>query len=314
MSVLRSLIYKQMFMKNLILFIVGFCGCATSLVAQNDTTDLLGQLEKELMGDEKDRTNYATATFKTTRLIDGHTVENVGKGVLDMKVSHRFGKINNGVYELFGLDNATMRMGLDYGITRYLMVGFGRSTFEKTLDAFFKLKILRQSSGKRSMPITLSYVPTVALKTQKFEDPDRKNFITSKLSFTHQLLIGRKFSEGTSFQLMPTFTHINLVQLATDPNDLYAIGIGGRQKLSKRVSFNAEYYYQLPGYKLTGTTDALSVGFDIETGGHVFQLHFTNSQGMSERSFITGTRGLWEKGDVYFGFNISRVFTVGKRK
>lgn len=301
-------------MKKWILYILFFFSGYPLLLAQTDTTDLLGQLEKEVMGDEKDQTNYTTATFKTTRLIDGHTVENVGKGVLDMKISHRFGKINMGVNELFGLDNATMRMGLDYGITRYLMVGFGRSTFEKTLDAFFKLKLLRQSSGKRNMPITLSYVPTIALKTQKFEDPDRKNYFTSKLSFTHQLLIGRKFSEGTSLQLMPTFTHVNLVQLATDPNDLYSIGIGGRQKLSKRVSFNAEYYYQLPDHKLTGTTNALSVGFDIETGGHVFQLHFTNSQGMNERSFITNTRGTWENGDVYFGFNISRVFTVGKRK
>ena len=113
---------------------------------------------------------------------------------------------------------------------------------------------------------------------------------------------------------MPTYSHRNLVTLASEPNDLIAIGIGGRQKISKRVSFNAEYYYQLPDYKLAGTTNALSVGFDIETGGHVFQLHFTNSQGMSERTFITETRGEWGKGDVYFGFNISRVFNVGKRE
>ncbi len=282
-------------------------------LAAQDTTDLMSQLEKELGGDEKEFTNYTTATFKTTRLINGHSVENVGKGVMDVKISHRFGQVNGGAYELFGLDNATMRMGFDYGITRALMVGIGRSTFEKTYDAFFKLKILRQSKGKKNMPITLSYVPTVALKTLKFEDPSRENYFSSRLFFTHQLIIGRKFSEHTSLQLMPTFSHHNLVQLNTDPNDLIAVGIGGRQKLTKRLSFNFEYYYQLPDYKLAGTTNALSVGFDIETGGHVFQLHFTNSRGMSERTFVSETKGKWEKGDILFGFNISRVFTIGKR-
>ena len=283
-------------------------------VNAQDTTDILAQLENEMKKEEKAVTNYATATFKTTRLINGHTVENVGKGVLDVKISHRFGNLNAGGYELFGLDNATMRMGVDYGVTRYLMVGIGRSTFEKTYDGYLKLKILRQSSGKRKMPVTLSYVPTIALKSLKYEDPNRKNYYTSRLSFTHQLIIGRKFSDGTSIQLMPTYIHQNLVSLNKEPNDMFAIGIGGRQKLTKRVSINVEYYYQLPDYKLAGTTNSLSVGFDIETGGHVFQLHFTNSQGMNERTFISGTKGKWEKGDILFGFNISRVFTIGKSR
>lgn len=289
--------------------LLAFCFTAASLCAAGQD-DLMSQLENET----KATTDYTTATFKTTRLINGHTVENVGKRVLDVKISHRFGKINNGAYELFGLDNATMRMGVDYGITNTIMVGVGRSTFQKTYDAFVKWKILRQSTGSRNMPITLSYVPTMALKTLKFEDPNRENYFTSRLFFTHQLIIGRKFSEGTSLQLMPTFSHRNLVQLAGEPNDLFAVGIGGRQKLTKRVSLNFEYYYQLPDSKLTNTTNSLSIGFDIETGGHVFQLHFTNSQGMSERTFITETTGDWAKGDIYFGFNISRVFTIGKNK
>lgn len=297
--------------KKLILFIAILT--SGKLKAQ-DTTDLMAQLEKEVMSNAKSITNYTTATFKTTRLINGHTVENVGKGVLDVKISHRFGKLNSGGYDLFGLDNATMRMGLDYGITRWLMVGFGRSTFEKTYDGFLKIKLLRQSTGKRKMPITLSYVPTIAVKTLKYENPDRKNYFSSRLFYSHQLIIGRKFSDNTSLQLMPTYIHQNLVKLASEPNELAAIGIGGRQKLTKRVSINVEYYYQLPNYKLTGTTNSLSIGFDIETGGHVFQLHFTNSRGMNERSFISGTTGEWGKGDIYFGFNISRVFTVKKRK
>ncbi len=278
-----------------------------------DTTDLMKLLEKEMGGNLKDQTIYTTATFKTSRLISGHSVENVGKGVLDVKISHRFGAVNGGGYQFFGLDNATMRLGFDYGITQNFMIGIGRSTFEKTYDAFFKWKILRQSKGKKNMPISLSYVPTIALKTIKFEDPNRKNYFSSRLFYTHQLIIGRKLSDHTSLQLMPTFTHQNLVQLASEPNNLFAIGIGGREKLTKHISFNVEYYYQLSGYKLTGTTNSLSLGFDIETGGHVFQLHFTNSQGMSERTFISETTGKWGKGDILFGFNISRVFTIGKR-
>lgn len=302
-----------MLKKNLILTgCLALCIFSKLTAQEKDTTDLMAQLENE--SSTENSTNYTTATFKTTRLIDGHTVENAAKGVMDVKISHRFGQLNGGGYELFGLDNATMRMGIDYGITDYLMVGVGRSTFQKTFDAFFKLKLLRQSTGKRRMPITVSYVPTIALRTLRWEDPTRKNYFSSRLSYTHQLIIGRKFSEGTSLQIMPTYVHRNMAILATDPNDLLAIGIGGRQKLSKRISLNAEYYYQIPKYRIDGTTNALSVGFDIETGGHVFQLHFTNSRAMTEKNFITETTGKWEKGDIYFGFNISRVFTIGKSR
>lgn len=296
-----------MFLKK-ISFVCLTCSMFNYAASAQDTTDLMKQLEAGM----EQPADYTTATFKTTRLINGHTVENVGKGVLDVKISHRFGKINGGGYELFGLDNATMRMGFEYGITNYLMAGIGRSTYQKTYDAFFKIKILRQSKGKHNMPVTLSYVPTVAVKTLKLSNPAQKDYFSSRLFFTHQLIVGRKFSENTSLQMMPTFSHRNIVPLAGDPNDLLAIGIGGRQKLSKRVSLNFEYYYQLPGYKLQNTTNSLSAGFDIETGGHVFQLHFTNSQGMSERTFISETTGDWGKGDIFFGFNISRVFTIGK--
>jgi Membrane bound beta barrel domain (DUF5777) len=300
-------------MKSIKILCLFLLTCIFYDAGAQDTTDLMNLLEKE-MTSTKDMTFYTTATFKTTRLVNGHSVENVAKGVLDVKISHRFGNLNEGGYELFGLDKATMRMGFDYGITKNIMVGVGRSTYQKTYDAFLKIKILRQSKGKRKMPITLSYVPTIAYRTLKWEDPTIKNYATSRLFYTHQLIIGRKFSEGTSLQLMPTFVHQNLVTGANDPNDLFAIGIGGRQKITKRISINVEYYYQLEDYKLPGTRNSLSVGFDIETGGHVFQLHFTNSPGMNERTFVADTKGRWDKGDILFGFNISRVFTIGKKR
>ena len=291
-----------------------FCllSATAKTVAQDTTSSLLSILEKE-MEQQKDVTIYTTATFKTTRLINGHSLENVGKDVLDVKISHRFGNISEGGYELFGLDKASMRMGFDYGLTKNIMIGVGRSTFQKTYDGFIKIKILHQSRGKKNMPITLSYVPTIALKTIHFEDPKVNNHFSSRLSYSHQIIVGRKFSDKTSLQLMPVFIHQNLVTLAAESNDIFAIGIGGRQKITKRISFNVEYYYVLPGTKLNGTSNSLSVGFDIETGGHVFQLHFTNSQGMNERTFIADTKGRWDKGDIYFGFNISRVFSIGKK-
>ena len=299
-------------MRKLIALCVVLFICA-NVHAQDDSTDINKLLEDEMKSMDKDQTEYVRATFKTTRLINGHSTENVGRRVLDVKISHRFGALNSGAYELFGLDNATMRMGVDYGVTDNFMIGLGRSTFEKTYDAFFKWRILRQSTGKKSMPITLSYVPTIALKTLKF-DTSRKNYFSSRLFYTHQLIIGRKFSEKFSLQLMPTYVHRNLAATVFDPNDIIALGIGGRQKLTKRLSFNFEYFYLLPEHKLPNTTDCLSLGFDIETGGHVFQLHFTNSRGMNERTFISETTGRWDKGDVLFGFNISRVFTIGGGK
>lgn len=275
-----------------------------------DTTDISKLLEEELKATDQNQTNFITSTFKTTRLIDGHSVENTAPGVLDFKISHRFGTFGQGAYELFGLDNATMRMGFDYGLTDNLMIGIGRSTVLKTFDGFFKWKILRQSTGKRTMPITLSYVPTLGIIS--FRDPAVYKNFSNRINFTHQLLIGRKFSEGLSLQVMPTVVHRNL-PVDNGPNDVWAMGIGGRQKISKRTTFNVEYYYQLPASRVPGSTNVLSVGFDIETGGHVFQLHVTNSSSMTESSFITSNKGSWSKGDILFGFNISRVFTVGKK-
>jgi hypothetical protein len=279
-----------------------------------DSTDLFKMLNAESKQLDSNRTDYTTATFKTTRLINGHTVETTGKGILDLKVSHRFGAFSEGSYEAYGLDHATMRIGLDYGITKRLSVGIGRSTFEKQYDGFLKYKLLRQSTGKINMPITVTFLSTAMLKTiRPTNDGVNKNYYSDKLFFTNQLLIGRKFNDNTSLQIAPTLIHFNKVPEALY-NDIYALGFGGRQKLTKRISINAEYYYVLSKYKLPGTYNPLSVGFDIETGGHVFQLHFTNTTGMTERTFIAETTDQWSKGDIHFGFNISRVFTIGKKK
>jgi hypothetical protein len=257
-------------------------------------------------------TEYTYATFKSTRIISGHSIERMQKKQLDFRISHRFGRVNGGAYEFWGLDQASIRLGLEYGITDWLMVGIGRSNYEKTFDGFLKISILRQSEGERNMPVSLSYLTTITLNTLRWEQEGTLPF-WDRASYVNQLLIARKFSERLSAELNPTWVHRNLVATELDPNDLWSMGVGGRFKLSKRVSLNAEYYYVVPplhDYRSMKTYNPLSVGFDIETGGHVFQIHFTNSLGMIEKAFIGETTGNWFDGDIHIGFNISRVFAL----
>ncbi len=298
------------------IYTLSFICCLFGTVLQAQDEDLLS-----LLGEEK-TTDYATATFKTNRIVNGHSVENTARGVMDMKISHRFSPVRYGLYDIFGLDGASIRIGLDYGITDRLMVGFGRSSNEKIIDGFAKYKILRQSSGNRNMPITLSYLIDAQIKTVKFSDSERNNKFSSRLYYTHQLLIGRKINSGISLQLMPTLVHRNLVATKADKNDVLALGVGGRVKVSKRIALTAEYYYVLDKQVTQNFAPPLSIGVDIETGGHVFQLHFTNSQDMTYKGFITETPEDWfyKNADgkmlsgIRFGFNVSRVFTIRKQK
>ncbi len=293
-------------MKKRLLVFVSVLFVCFAVVAQEDD-DLLSMLGEE------ETTDYTTASFKTNRVINLHSLESTAKGVLDVKISHRFGILSGGFSELFGLDAATIRIGADYGISDLITIGVGRSSFEKTYDGFVKYKFLRQSTGKRNMPITAAALATTAIKTTPWRNPDRENYFSSRLYYTVQLIVGRKFSEGFTLQLSPTLVHRNLVRTEAEANDVYSIGIAARQKITKRLTINAEYIYVLPDQLADGYRNSLSIGFDIETGGHVFQLHFTNSTSMVEKGFINETNNNWLDGDIHFGFNISRVFSVGKR-
>ena len=279
-----------------------------SLLVKTDEEDLLS-----LLGGEEEQT-YTTATFKTTRIINMHSIENAAAGVMDFRISHRFGFINTGAYDLFGLDQALMRIGLEYGITDRLMVGFGRSNVNKAYDSFLKYKILRQGSGKKNIPISVSYFASAVCNTVKWSDPNRDNYFSSRMQYTHQLLIARKFNNDLSLQLTPTLVHKNLVPTLQDKNDILAMGFGGRYKLTQRFSVNGEYIYVLPNQITSTFFNSLSLGVDIETGGHVFQLHLTNSTSMLEPGFITESVGQWKKGGIHFGFNVSRVFTVKEKR
>jgi len=298
--------------KSFLLTAVCLLGIISSY-AQADS--LMDMLDKTAPPSKKEA---VSATFKATRIINGSSVESLGAGVLDFRIDHRFGQLSQGSQNFFGLDDATTRIGLDYGITKWLMVGIGHNTLNKEDDGFAKVKLLSQR--KEGMPISLSYFGNISIQTTPaptLPTGDTWEY-SNRLYFTNQVLIARKFNDWLSLQLMPTIVHYNLVDSNKSDNNTFAIGIGGRIKVSRRIAITGEYYYRLNNtdmlYNGSKTYNSASIGIDIETGGHVFQLMLTNAPGMTERTFIGQTTDSWAKGDLHFGFNISRVFTVVKPK
>jgi hypothetical protein len=268
-----------------------------------------------LLKDEKPAINYAEATFKTTRIVIGQSIENPAQGNMILLITHHFGALNTGYENLFGLKQAAIRIGAEYGLTNRLAFGFGLNSDRNTWDGFLKYKILRQKSGGKKFPFSLSLFANTAIYTTKWEVADRKNYFTSRISYCFQAIAARKFTPWLSLQIMPSMVHKNLVLTSADQNDIFALGGGGRVKISNRVSINAEYHHIFKGQVAsTKVYDSFSAGIDIETGGHVFQIFLTNSTGENEEGFIANTTGRWNKGDIFLGFNITRVFTLFEPK
>jgi hypothetical protein len=264
----------------------------------------------------KENSQIVTATFKATRILNGHSIERMPEGQLDFRISHRFGRINGGAYEFFGLDQANIHLSLEYGILDWLMVGLGRGTFEKTVDGFIKFSPLRQRTGPESFPVSISWMSGTYINGLRWTEAELDNQFVHRLEYAHQLLVARKFGPRFSLQLTPSYLHRNLVKTSADPNDIFAMGGGSRIKISKRITINAEYFYLFtpdPSTLSSPMYNPLSLGVDIETGGHVFQLIFTNSVAMRENGFLGQTTGRWLDGDIHFGFNISRVFQLKKQ-
>ena len=272
-----------------------------------------------LSGDDPREINLTTSTFEATHVIIGQSVETTPRGNIQFLIQHHFGAINSGYQNLYGLTQAFIRIGADYGISDRITVGAGLNTYQLTWDGFAKVKILRQSTGARKMPVTLTGFASMAVNTQAWEDPDRDNKGTSRLSYAFELLLARKFNSWLSLQLNPVLVHKNLVATAEDHNDIFALGAGARFKVGKRVSINGEYYYLFPNQvdesgDRPDVHSSASIGIDIETGGHVFQIFLTNSEGLIEEQFVPDTRGDWTEGTIYLGFNISRMLTVARPK
>jgi hypothetical protein len=283
---------------------------------QAQETDLDKAMEEELkkLSDSAVAPPYIRA-FRTTRTSNGHSVETLPKGILDVKVQHRFGYLSGGWSNFFGLDDATIRIGGDFGITDRLMIGGGRATYEKQWDGFLKYKILQQQTGARKMPVSLSVLFSTMLQTMPTPpdlhyEPD----FSDRFFYAGQVLLARKFGKGFTLQFMPTFVHYNIVPLETDKNDIFSLGLATAIRITPRADIVVEYYYNLPSTKFEDTQNSLSVGVDLETGGHVFQIMFTNASGIAERPFITESTGNFFEGDIRIGFNVSRNFQLMKPK
>ena len=270
---------------------------------QLSSQDLLDILELEAPVTE----NIVSATFKGTRIVNGHSIENRKNKELEFIISHRFGRVNTGFEELFGLDQANIRFALEYGLTDDLTAGLGRSSFEKTYDGYLKYSLLKQKTGVNAFPFAVSLFGSIAAKSQKAIAGNERTFAES-LFYVGQVLIAKKVNSSLSIQVTPTYVHRNLATIAADPHDIFALGFGTRVKLSKRVSLNAEYYQQFQKLTSINARNSLAFGVDIETGGHVFQIILSNAITMVEKSFITETTGNFFGGDIHLGFNLSRTF------
>ena len=284
--------------------------CCSAFAHQVLAQDLLSMLDDSV----PTTTEKVKNAFKSTRVINAHSAEMLAEGSLDFRILHRFGEISDGIEELYGLDQASMRMSFDYGIKDWINVGFGRSTYKKELDGFVKVRLLWQTKGKKNFPFSLTYAGGATINTLPNPYPEYEYYFSNRVTYYHELIFCRKFNTNFTLQVTPVLLHYNFVEKADDPNDLYSIEFGGRYKFSKRLAFVLDYNYRINKPDNDSYNNYIGVGLDIETGGHVFQLHFSNSVGMNERAYITETSGDFFKGEIRFGFNLSRVFTVKDRK
>lgn len=301
---------------------------STSIFAQDDLLDLVKD------GSEKEPAKKEYATFKTTKIVSAQTIETVKKRNLDFRVTHRFGNLynsssnnalNEAAHTAFGLDNsADIRISFDYGITDNITVGIGRSKFREMNDALIKWRFLSQREDNK-IPISVCFYGDLGYTSMNTDNlyagtirPKTKE--AHRIQYCSQLLIARKFNRWLSLQIFPTYVHRNFIkqQLNTvnnkeDVNGMFSLGIGGRVKLSKRFALVADYFYNFSEFQQNnpmGYYNPLGVGFEIETGGHVFHVNYTNGPAILESSLLTTTQDTWTKGQIKLGFNISRWFAL----
>lgn len=260
--------------------------------------------------------DFTSATFKSTRLIDQHTIETVGPRTLDFRISHRFGAINSGPYNAWGLDGpANIRLGLEYSPNGRFMFGIGRSSLDKLVDGFLKYKLIRQTTDNHT-PISMTLLAGAYRIGAKDGNAtangfDKYEFSSSRFSYCFEAMVARKFNPNFSLQIAPWMVHYNLVDHINDQNDAYGVSALFRYKFTKRAAITGEYAYRINNYSLeVKYYDSMSIGYELETGGHVFQIHLTNSFGLSENQFFTHTDSKWNDAGIRLGFNVSRVFSL----
>lgn len=256
------------------------------------------------------------ATFKSTRIFNLHTIERMRRGDLDFRVAHRFDSIQTGWDEFFGMDEASTQLSVEYGCNDWLMIGLGRATYHKTMNGLVKLSLIRQRTGEKPIPVSVSWYTDVIADTREFEDEARDEDLAPRFSYFHQLLIARKFSPRFSLQIMPSWLHRNLVSDGDEPNDQFIFSLGGRCKLTHRVTLNGEWSHVdgRVSSEIVKSRDPFAISLDIETGSHVFQLAVTNAFAITEDGLFNATTADFWDGEIHIGFNISRVFSLARNR
>jgi hypothetical protein len=282
-------------MKNI--FILIFL-CPILIIAQDD---LLDEIDTEIIDNQ-----FSIAAFKGLKIVNFESTKLVAKQELTLIVSHRFGSIENGLDSFFGLDDAVTRLNFVYGISDGFNIGLSRSSFQKIYQTSFKYRLFRQQNN--GFPFTIVGFNSILINTALEKDNLPKIEFKDRLGYTTQLLISRKVNTNFSYELAPTYFQDNYVQQNNQDNSQFALGLGARHKLTKRLSINADYGWHLNRAKNSPFKNPLSIGIDLETGGHVFQMHFSNAQAMNTNGFLGQATGDWSDGNIYFGFNLSRVF------
>ncbi|WBV58877.1 DUF5777 family beta-barrel protein [Chryseobacterium sp. Chry.R1] len=251
----------------------------------------------------KTNTENSQPAFKALQIVTGQSTKLAAKNEWYIVVAHRFGDISTGFKNFFGLDDASTKLGAIYGVTDWLSLNLSRETNQKTFEVGAKYKLLKQNEN---FPVDVVGYNVLALNT----DLDKDNYpnlrFSDRLSYLTQALISRRFDDRLSLQLTPSYIHKNLYDQNIEDKNQFLTGLGGRYKISKRISVNAEYFVNFDNHSFY--KNPLSVGMDIETGGHVFQLVFSNSQLNSDIGYLSNAVGNWGKGHIYFGFNLYRVF------
>jgi hypothetical protein len=294
-------------MKKIIAFSFILSALLFRVNAQDDLLSMIGDPEAEH--------GPVYATFKGTRLINFHTIEVPGERTLDFRIAHRFGTFNTGGYNFWGLDGgASIRMSFEYSYDARLAFGIGRTNVDKTFDGFVKYRLLRQTDDSKP-PVSVTLFSGIYATSLKDADDGLLNVnkyeeFSSRLSYCHQIIVGRKFSDKFSLQIAPTLVHYNLADDIGDKNDVIIVAAAARYKLTQRMAITAEYGWRANDYSKQKYYDNFGVGLDIDTGGHVFQVHLTNSLGLTENQFFGRTTDSWGDKGMRLGFNISRVFTI----
>lgn len=247
-----------------------------------------------------------TSAFKSLKIVNLESTKLAAKGDFYFIVAHRFGSIKNGIDTFFGLDDANTQIKFLYGVNEWLTVHVSRSGFQKSYEGAVKYRLMPQQDN--GFPVTIVGFNSIVVNTELDKVLLPKLKFNNRLNYTTQLLISRKFSDKLSLELAPTYFHENYVVNDNQDNSQFAIGAGGRYKISKRVALTMDYAAHLNRASNALARNPLSLGVDIETGGHVFQLHFTNAQAMNETGYLGNAFGDWSDGNIYFGFNLVRVF------